>query len=157
MGVFMAGNPHETEEQLLETYDFIKGYRNSPFLSSLTYISAPFPGTEFWDFAKARGLNVDEFDRLVMDIPFKMDEFRKAITLTDIPAERFFQITRLFLKENQYETVKKHLFLPGSLLGLLKAYVCAALIERNFLKGIKEVNEMRRGFSALRQSGNGSC
>jgi len=148
MGVFMAGNPHETEEQLLETYDFIKDYRNSPFLSPLTYISVPFPGTEFWDFAKAKGLRVDEFDRLVMDIPFKLDELKKAITLTDIPLERFFQITRLFLKEDAYAAIKKHLFLSSSLLGLLKAYIYAILTEKNLFKGIKEVNKMRRGFSA---------
>jgi radical SAM superfamily enzyme YgiQ (UPF0313 family) len=56
MGSFMLGNPNETEDELLETLKFVQGYRYSPFLIPLSYISTAFPGTEFWNYAKNKGI-----------------------------------------------------------------------------------------------------
>jgi radical SAM superfamily enzyme YgiQ (UPF0313 family) len=84
MGSFIVGNPQETEEELLQTLDFIKSYRYSPFLSPLSYIATPFPGTEFWDYAKAKGIDIVDFDKLVMDIPDTIDRLRSAPLLREV-------------------------------------------------------------------------
>ena len=147
MGSFMIGNPGETEEELLQTLKFIRSYRNSPFLAPLSYIATAFPGTEFWDFAVARGLPVYSFDSIVMDIPDSITAFEQAPLLTDIPRERFFEISQLFAKETRYQRVKRYLY-AGYLnpLNLLKAYLAGIIINRNIVSGIVDVTRIVIGF-----------
>lgn len=149
MGSFMVGNPNETEHDLLKTLEFIRSYRYSPFLVPLSYISTPFPGTEFWNFAKARGLNVEDFDQFAMDIPRKKEKLRGAPLLTEIPLDKFFDIIQLVAREGWYGEVKRHLFLPEGSLSLLKAYMIGILIERSVSKGIKEVTKIKKSLRLL--------
>lgn len=147
MGSFMIGNPGETEEELLQTLDFIKGYRNSPFLAPLSYIATAFPGTEFWTFAVGHDLPVFNFDSIVMDIPDSINGLEMAPLLTDISRERFFEISQLFAKETKYQSVKKYLYTGRfNSLNLLKAYLAGIIINRSIVIGIFDVTKIIVGF-----------
>ena len=146
MGSFMVGNPYETEEELLQTLDFIREYRYSPYLSPLTYIATAFPGTEFWDYAIQKKLPVLNFDKIVMDIPDVITRLRCAPLLTDISTNRFFEILQLFRKEDQYGALKKHIFMPDGVMSYLKAYATGMVIERNPVTGFIEVSKIISNF-----------
>jgi radical SAM superfamily enzyme YgiQ (UPF0313 family) len=107
MGTFMIGNPFETEEQMMETLQFIRGYRRTPYFTPLSYIATTFPGTQFWTLAKERGLPVDDFERIAMDIPETMDPLYTAPLLTEVPLDRFFPILRMFAAETILGTQKQ--------------------------------------------------
>jgi len=142
MGSFMLGSPGETEDELLETLKFIRSYRYSPFLSPLSYISTAFPGTEFWNYAKEKGVDVEDFDHIVMDIPNNPEPLKKAPLLTDIPVDRFFTIARLFAKETAYGGIKRYIFLPKSPFSLIWAYLSGIRLEKSITKGIVEVTRI---------------
>lgn len=144
MGSFMIGTPNETEKDLFETLEFIKEYRYSLYLAPLTYVAAPFPGTDFWDFATKRGVTIHNFNNFIMDLPKRITQLKNVPLLTDIPVKKFFEIIQLFIKENRYVLVKKEVFMPTNFLSLLKAYAFAIFIEKSVVKGIREVNKMRK-------------
>jgi radical SAM superfamily enzyme YgiQ (UPF0313 family) len=152
MGSFMVGNPGETEQDLLKTLEFIKSYRYSPYLSPVSYISTAFPGTKFWDYAKAKGINVEDFDNIVMDIPNTPEPLKKAPLLTDIPIDIFFPITQLFAKETLYGEVKRCIFLPKNPFSLIRAYLLSIRIERSIVRGIIEVTKIISGFRYWKQN-----
>ena len=101
MGTFMVGNPLETEEEMLRTLAFIREFRDNPYFTPLTYIATAFPGTEFWNFARCRGLDLRDTERIVMDIPSKPEDLAGAPLLTDMPLERFFDLLQLFAQETR--------------------------------------------------------
>jgi radical SAM superfamily enzyme YgiQ (UPF0313 family) len=147
MGSFMIGNPGETEGELLQTLDFIKGYRSSPFLAPLTYIATAFPGTEFWEYAVGRGIAVGNYDSIVMDIPDNLTILEHAPLLTDIPRERFFDISQKFANETKYQNVKKYLYSnPCNPINILKAYAAGIIINRSIIQGVLEVTNILVGF-----------
>ncbi len=150
MGSFMVGNPGETEQDLLKTLDFIKGYRYSPYLAPLSYVSTAFPGTEFWDYGKKKGINVEDIDKIVMDIPNDIRKLDGAPLLTDIPKERFFSIIQKFSKESRYGSVKHYIFLPRGITSIARAYVSGIIIEKNPFKGFIEVTKIIISFIKLK-------
>jgi radical SAM superfamily enzyme YgiQ (UPF0313 family) len=152
MGSFMLGNPNETEDNLIETLKFIRSYRYSPFLIPCPYISTAFPGTEFWNYAKGKGINVEDFDNIVMDIPDNPGPLKKAPLMTDIPLDRFFTIVRLFVKERSYGGIKRYIFLPDSPLDLIRAYYLGIRLERSILKGIVEVTRIILHFNKYKRT-----
>jgi radical SAM superfamily enzyme YgiQ (UPF0313 family) len=103
MASFLIGNPDETMEDLQETLDFIRSYRHTKMFQPLTYVTAIFPGTEYYEIAQARNIPVEAFDRLVMDIVPDLEAFKRAPLLTDVPIEDFYKIAHEF----QYETALK--------------------------------------------------
>ena len=109
MGTFMVGNPGETEPDLLETLDFIQSYRYTPFFTPLTYITTAFPGTELWEYAKKKGIRVEDYDHILMDIPDTIEALKQAPLITDLPLEKFFPILQLFALETRYGATKKEL------------------------------------------------
>ena len=143
MGSFMIGNPYETESEVLETLAFIREYRYHPSLAPLTYIATAFPGTEFWEYAKQKGLP-DEFDNIVMDIPTDAEVLKKGSLLTDIPVDRFFEIAQEFLKETRYNVVKQHLLYP-KLTDYFKAYYIGSSIEKDPIQSIIETTKILMG------------
>jgi radical SAM superfamily enzyme YgiQ (UPF0313 family) len=145
MGSFMIGNPDETEEELLQTLAFIKEYRASPYLAPLTYIATAFPGTEFWKYAKAKGLP-DDFNNMIMDIPRDLETMKGGVLLTDIPVDRFYEIARMFAKEARYGALKQYVFQQSSILDILKAYAAGVLIEEDIVTGITEVNKIIQNY-----------
>ena len=142
MGSFMIGNPNETENDMIKTLKFIRSYRYSPFLSPLSYIATAFPGTELWDYAKTKGINVDNFDDIVMDIPNNAASLKKAPLLTNIPLDRFFTVAQLFAKETTYGGIKRHIFLPDNSFSLIRAYLLGIRLEKNVITGIIEVTKI---------------
>ena len=150
MGSFMVGNPGETEQDLLKTLDFIRSYRYSPYLAPLSYISTAFPGTEFWGYGKKKGINVEDIDKIVMDIPNDVTKLDGAPLLTDIPKDRFFSIIQLFAKETRYGLIKRHIFLPNSIFSIPKAYVLGMMIERNPFRAFIEVTKIIVSFMKLK-------
>ncbi len=150
MGSFMVGNPGETEQELLKTLDFIRSFRYSPYLAPLSYISTAFPGTEFWEYGKKKGINVEDIDKIVMDIPNEIIKLDGAPLLTDIPKERFFTIIQLFAKETRYGLIKRDIFLPNNIFSFLKAYVNGLMIERNLFRAFVEVTKIIVNFIKLK-------
>jgi anaerobic magnesium-protoporphyrin IX monomethyl ester cyclase len=147
MGSFMLGNPNETEDELLETLKFIRSYRYTPFLIPLPYISTAFPGTEFWNYAKEKGVNVEDFNHIVMDIPDNPEPLKKAPLLTDIPLDKFFSITQLFAKESAYVGIKRYIFLSKNPFSWIWAYLLGIKLERNIIRGIVEVTRIIQNFN----------
>ena len=138
MGSFMLGNPGETEQDLLQTLEFIKSYRYSPYLAPLCYIATAFPGTEFWKYGKAKGVKVDDFDNITMDLPVKLECLKNAPLLTDIPIERFFKIVQLFRKEESYGAIKRFVFFPKNIFSPLYVLFKLMWIEKNPFTGMIE-------------------
>lgn len=150
MGSFMIGNPHESEEQLLETLSFIRSYRYSPYLAPLSYISTAFPGTEFWNYAKEKGIDLEHFGDITMDIPEQIEKLYQAPLLTEIPVPRFFRITQEFLKETRYQRVKMHLYVqPYNPFNIARAFLEGVLLEKSFMKGVLEVSVIMFSFFAI--------
>jgi len=58
-GSFIFGLPDETIDEILETYEFIKGL---PLGTLSINTPIPFPGTPLWDYAKKRGIVSDDMD-----------------------------------------------------------------------------------------------
>ncbi|MCK9418514.1 MAG: B12-binding domain-containing radical SAM protein [Nitrospirae bacterium] len=156
MGSFMLGNPGETEQDLLQTLDFIRSYRYSPYLSPLSYIATAFPGTDFWDYGKKKGINVEDIDKIVMDIPNDIHKLDGAPLLTDIPKERFFSIIQKFAKEGRYSSVKHHIFLSRGIVSIGKAYANGIVIEKNPFRGIIEVTKIIINFIKLKYAARNS-
>lgn len=110
MGSFLLGSPNETEEDLIESLEFIKSYRNTPYFTPLSYIATTFPGTEFWDYAITNNIPVDNFGSIVMDIPRDISLLRKAPLLTQIPVDRFFILCQQFLLETEFKQTISYTF-----------------------------------------------
>lgn len=110
MGTFMVGNPHESEAQMIDTLRFIQGYRENPYFAPLTYIATTFPGTPFWELAQHRGIPVDAFDRIAMDIPDSIERLATAPLLCEIPLDRFFRILQALQAETVFGTLKQQRF-----------------------------------------------
>jgi radical SAM superfamily enzyme YgiQ (UPF0313 family) len=103
MASFLIGNPTETIEDLRETLEFQRSYRYTKMFQPLNYVTAVFPGTEYWDYALEHNIPVSSYELLVMDITNDINAFRNAPLITDIPVDQFFSIAQEF----QYETVLK--------------------------------------------------
>jgi anaerobic magnesium-protoporphyrin IX monomethyl ester cyclase len=146
MGSFMIGNPGETKEELLQTLKFIHEYRYSPYLSPVSYMAMAFPGTEFWKYAIEKGLPVDTFDHIMMDIPSDIEALKGVPLLTDIPLDEFFAISQLIHKETRYGLLKRYIFLPNTPLDYLKAYAVGMYIEKNPITGFVEVSKIISNF-----------
>ena len=150
MGSFMFGNPYETEEEIMQTLKFMQEYRYTPYLTALPYIAIAYPGTEFWRYAKAKGLP-DNFDNLIMDIPDNITALKNSTLLTDIPVERFFEISRLFRKEAGYSDIKQFLYCDTTLLNYIRVYLMGMRLEMNLVTGILEVSKIIFGFRTCKK------
>lgn len=106
MGSFMIGNPEETIEDIQETLDFIVSYRDNPYFTPLTYIATTFPGTDFWEYGIKKGIKVDDYRNIVMDIPNDINKLYKAPLLTGIPLDEFFEIAQKLSVETIFKASK---------------------------------------------------
>ena len=91
MGSFMIGSPYETEKDIKETIDFIKELKLDEIGLNVT---TPFPGTEIWEYAKAKGLikNDEWDDRLWGMHHIDENNIKDKIILADVDKQRFFQL-----------------------------------------------------------------
>lgn len=79
---FIIGEPQETLEQMMETYDFI---RRNPLSLVNIYVLTPLPGTPVWHQAKARGLVSNDMDWDLLNISFELDAERVILMSETVP------------------------------------------------------------------------
>jgi len=91
-GSVMFGNPTETAREMLDTVRWILEASWRGVDDVVPYIAAPYPGTEFWEIAKAKGRVSDQmdFDKLALHTK----GMGEALML-DIPRWRFFLVWQL--------------------------------------------------------------
>ncbi len=93
---FIIGSPTETEEEMMETYAFI---RKSKLSFVDVYVLTPYPGTPIWDLAKTRGLVSDDMDWSRLNVNFEVNH-AKAIILSEVASrERLYRIYRKFRRQ----------------------------------------------------------
>jgi anaerobic magnesium-protoporphyrin IX monomethyl ester cyclase len=90
---FILGEPTETVEQMMETYDFIK--RNPLSLVNL-YVLTPLPGTPQWHAAKAKGLVSDDMDWDQLNISFELDWKRVILVSETVSREELHRVYQKF-------------------------------------------------------------
>ncbi|HPZ10536.1 MAG TPA: radical SAM protein, partial [Candidatus Eremiobacteraeota bacterium] len=100
---FIIGAPVETEEDLLETYNFIKK-NSSKFWNVHIDPLDPLPGTEIWNYARNKGL-VSDFDEDIKCL--KLSEYIKE--------EKFIECLKAFDYLVSME-VEKHFTLARELM-----------------------------------------
>jgi radical SAM superfamily enzyme YgiQ (UPF0313 family) len=96
-GTFIIGSPEETEEEILQTLNFIK---NSNLTNFEVYLLSPFPGTPIWEAAKNMGRVANEMDweKLAVD---SQSRFENRITLSKITKSRLSELYGLFVREKR--------------------------------------------------------
>lgn len=105
-GSFIIGSPHETEEEIMETYRFIK---KAPLNLVDIYVLTPYPGTPIWDYAASRGLVSEDMDWGKLNVNFGPN-CKEAIILSEVlPKER---IIALFRKFQRLRLVKNIMGVP---------------------------------------------
>ena len=98
---FVIGSPDETEQEILDTLDFIRSVEIGLFD---VYVLTPFPGTPVWELAKSRGL-VSEgqgMDWSKLNVNFEVHP-EKAIILSNILSRK--DITRLYKKFRRHRLI----------------------------------------------------
>ncbi len=86
IGSMMIGNPTETPREIIDTIKFMAWGWFNGIEDIWTFITAPFPGTEFWEIAKQRKKVSDEMDYNRLKISSK---FIGEAMFTDIPRPVF--------------------------------------------------------------------
>jgi radical SAM superfamily enzyme YgiQ (UPF0313 family) len=121
---FILGEPQETVEQMMETYDFIK--RNPLSLVNL-YVLTPLPGTPVWHAAKARGLVSDDMDWDQLNISFELDWQRVILVSETVSREELHKVYQKFRRLRLYKYGKAMAFHPFQM--DLPEYGRAKLVE----------------------------
>jgi anaerobic magnesium-protoporphyrin IX monomethyl ester cyclase len=111
MASFMVGNPDETMEDLEETLRFAK--RISPDYVLVTY-TTPYPGTELYEEAKARGW-LDPLAPFGRD--WNLDNFRRPPVMeASLPREALVAFRRRFQNSFWWTNYSLYLRRPGFVL-----------------------------------------
>ncbi|HET6441154.1 MAG TPA: radical SAM protein [Phycisphaerae bacterium] len=94
-GSFIIGSPRETEEQMMETYRFLK---ESPLAITDIYVLIPYPGTPVWDYALQRGLVATDMDWGRLTYVGRINP-KTLINLSEhVSSERMCRIHRKFVR-----------------------------------------------------------
>jgi hypothetical protein len=86
-----------------ETLEFIRKFRYTPYLCPLPYVVATFPGTEYWDYAIEKGINVEDYDNIMMDISNDIEDYIRAPLVSSVPVEDLFKIAIELRREMEYK------------------------------------------------------
>lgn len=93
---FIIGSPDEREEEIMETYRFIK---ENPLNLVDIYTLTPYPGTPVWNYAIERGMVSDDMDWSRLNINFE-SSYKEAIILSEtLSRERLYTIYRKFRRQ----------------------------------------------------------
>lgn len=100
-GTFIIGAPDETEDEIIQTLDFIKRSKLTYFE---VYILTPFPGTIIWDMAKKRRLvsNNMDWQRLQIETQNRLED---KIILSKISRKRLLELYNLFISEKRKKKI----------------------------------------------------
>ena len=101
-GTFVIGAPDETEEEIIQTLNFIKRSRLTNFA---VYILTPFPGTPLWNMAEKRGLVSNNMDwgKLAIEVDNRLED--KIILSEKVPRKRLLELYNLFKLERRKRTI----------------------------------------------------
>jgi anaerobic magnesium-protoporphyrin IX monomethyl ester cyclase len=104
-GFFVIGSPHETEEELMQTYKFIKDSRLD---FATVNILTPMPGTACWDYWTEKNplVNGQDWSRL---FPRSADNSSNIILSEELSHEDLRRIYKKFLKLSQRKNRIAHL------------------------------------------------
>lgn len=105
---FVIGSPHETEKEILETYNFIK---RNPLDFVDTYLLTPLPGTPLWNFAADHGLVSPEMDWSCLNVNFEKNKKRAVILSQTLGRSDIIRLYNKFRRQRFYRIAKA---LPGS-------------------------------------------
>ena len=97
---FIIGEPHETVEQMEETYRFI---RRNPLSLVNIYVLTPLPGTPVWHDARARGLVADDMDWDLLNISFELDWQRVILVSETVSRE---ELHRMYQRLRRLRLIK---------------------------------------------------
>ena len=95
-GTFIIGSPDETEEEIIQTLNFIK---RSSLTNFEVYLLTPLPGTPIWDEAKKMRLVANNMDWGKLAVENKEDK----IILSQLPKKRLLELYKLFMHEKERE------------------------------------------------------
>jgi len=98
MAGIIIGSPQETEEEILETYEWIKASQLDKFF---VFVLTPLPGTSVWNHALEKGFvsNDMDWDKLRMEFG---EVPEKAIVLSEtISRDRLYELFKLIEKEKK--------------------------------------------------------
>jgi len=129
---FVIGSPKETENDILDTYNFIK---NNPISLFDTYVLTPYPGTEIWQYAKQKKIVSDDMDWSKLNVNFGKN-FDKAIILSEVldredvvKLYKKFQILRLFKNLKNVWFTPQVFDLPKMFFKVIGGY-CVSIIKK---------------------------
>lgn len=97
-GTFIIGSPDETEEEIIQTLNFIK---RSSLTNFEVYLLTPLPGTPIWDEAKKMRLVANNMDWGKLAVENKEDK----IILSQLPKKRLLELYKLFMHEKRKRKV----------------------------------------------------
>lgn len=100
---FVIGSPDETEEEVMDTYSFI---RNSRLDFTDVYVLTPLPGTPIWQYALERGLVSSKMDWSRLDVNFWGSKDRAVILSECLNRERIVAIYRKFRRQRFFRIMK---------------------------------------------------
>jgi radical SAM superfamily enzyme YgiQ (UPF0313 family) len=100
---FIIGSPTETEEEMMDTYDFIRKSRLS-FVD--IYVLMPYPGTPVWDFAKSRGLVSNDMDWDRLNINFEISNTNAIILSETMSREKLYHIYKKFRRQRLVPNIR---------------------------------------------------
>jgi anaerobic magnesium-protoporphyrin IX monomethyl ester cyclase len=100
-GSFIIGSPSETEEEMLETLEFIKSLKLNKFAFTT---ATPYPGTKFWDIMMSRGridYNVDWRQLKMINRELLENHYNHFLMIDKVSKKRFLEIWDMFEHERK--------------------------------------------------------
>lgn len=90
---FIIGSPDETEEEIKETYRFIK---QTPLVGFNVFILTPLPGTPLWEDCKTRKLVSDNMDWDKLNLNFENSHRDTIIVSKILKREELYKLYKQF-------------------------------------------------------------
>jgi len=100
---FIIGSPDEKEEEIMETYRFIK---ENPLNLIDVYVLTPYPGTPVWEYALERGLVSNDMDWSRLNVNFELSHKESIILSEMLSRKRLYKIYRKFRRQRLWRNLK---------------------------------------------------
>ncbi|MBI5572711.1 MAG: radical SAM protein [Desulfomonile tiedjei] len=124
-GYFIIGAPDETEEEIMDTYRFIK---RSPLDFIEILVLVPLPGTIIWQWALDRGLVSEDMDWNLLNINFEYNHEKSIIVSERLTREEIHRLYKKFRRLRFYRIARS---LPTSpWLGQVPRVVASKIVAR---------------------------